>query len=38
MGFTIKDIQQTLLNAAQAAFLPAEDRKALMLRLVRHFT
>jgi adenosine deaminase len=37
MGFSIHDIQQTILNAANAAFLPPDEKRALLARFQRHF-
>lgn len=37
MGFSIKDIQQTIVNAAQATFLPRNEKEALAKRFQEHF-
>jgi adenosine deaminase len=37
MGFTPKDIQQTIINAARAAFLPSDERRTLIERFEKHF-
>jgi adenosine deaminase len=36
MGFSIDDIQQTILTAANAAFLPPDEKQALIARFQRH--
>jgi len=37
MGFSILDIQRTILNAARAAFLPEDDKRALIKRFESYF-
>ena len=37
MGFAVHDIQQTILNAARAAFLAPDEKKALVERFQSHF-
>jgi adenosine deaminase len=38
MGFTLKDIQRTIMNAARAAFLPPEEKAALIARFQSYFS
>jgi adenosine deaminase len=37
MGFSIHEIQQTILTAANAAFLPPEEKRTLITRFRSHF-
>lgn len=37
MGFSVSEIQQMILNSAQAAFLPPNDKRALVKRFRQHF-
>ncbi len=37
MGFAVEDIQQTIMTAARAAFLPPEEKKALIERFQGYF-
>jgi adenosine deaminase len=37
MDFSINDIQRTILNAAHAAFLPKNEKEALITRFKNHF-
>ncbi len=37
MGFSVHDIQQTILNAARAAFLPPDEKQALVEKFETYF-
>jgi adenosine deaminase len=37
MGLSVRDIQQMILNAARAAFLPPDEKQDLIKRFQTHF-